>query len=265
MQRTIRRVGLMACLSIGAYGQAAAPGPEFEVASVRLNQSRNRGSIEFPPGRERFTATNIPLAAIIMVAYNLTVRQISGSSPILGERYDIAAKADHTVRPDEMLRMLQALLANRFKLVVRLETREVPVWALTVGKGGPKLRQSDAVITEAAVPRTPARAGGTEPRSGYLIFKNESMPDFAWALSRTAAIGDRVVVDQTGLKGNYDFDLIFERDSPPPVGSDVREPSPQQGASIFSAIQEQLGLKLEAARAPVEFLIVEHVERPTEN
>jgi uncharacterized protein (TIGR03435 family) len=91
------------------------------------------------------------------------------------------------------------------------------------------------------------------------------MSDFAWALSRMAGIGDRVVVDNTGLKGRYDFDLAFERDRATAAGADGRAPTIREGPSIFSAVQEQLGIKLESTKAPVEFLIVEHVERPTEN
>jgi uncharacterized protein (TIGR03435 family) len=265
MKRVIAGASLMVCLAFGAYGQDETHRPVFAVASIRPNRSRDRGSMEFPKGRERFLATNMPLAAIVMVAYNLTVRQISGSSPLLGERYDIVAKAEHPAGPDEMLRMLQTLLADRFQLVVRRETREVPVWVLTVAKGGPKLHESDLPPGEGAGPRTPERAGGTEPRSGHLIFRNESMADFAWALSRTAAVGDRVVVDRTGLRANYDFELTFVRDSPPSTATGVSDPAAREGPGIFSALQEQLGLKLEAAKAPVEFVIVEHVERPTEN
>jgi uncharacterized protein (TIGR03435 family) len=216
--------------------------------------------MEFPNGRERFTATNMPLGAIILVAYDVTVRQLSGSDPLLSERYDIVAKAEHPAGRDEMQRMLQGLLRERFHLVVRRENREVPVWALTVGKGGPKLRVSDRPDTDSASPRTPARAGGSEQGSGHLIFRSESMADFAWALSRTAATGDRVVVDETGLKERYDFELIFERERAP-AGADVRETGP----TIFSALEEQLGLKLESKKRPVEFLVVEHVERPSEN
>jgi uncharacterized protein (TIGR03435 family) len=92
------------------------------------------------------------------------------------------------------------------------------------------------------------------------------MPDFAWALSRMAGIGDRVVVDHTGLKGNYDFELKFGRESGPPAGADVREVATRiEDPSIFSALQEQLGLKLESRRAPVKFLIIDHVEKPSEN
>jgi uncharacterized protein (TIGR03435 family) len=258
MGRILAALSLITFLPFGAAAQNA-----FEVASVRPNRTRDRGSMEFPKGRERFTATNMPLAAIILVAYDITVRQLSGSDPLLSERYDIAATAEHAVGRDEMLRMLQALLVERFHLVVRRETREVPVYALTVARGGPKLHRSDLAEDDARVPRTPARAGGTEQRSGYLIFKGESMPDFAWALSRTVATGDRVVVDQTGLSGIYDFELSFERETAP-AGADVRETG-LQGPSIFSALEEQFGLKLEPRRAPVEFLVIEHVERPTAN
>jgi uncharacterized protein (TIGR03435 family) len=255
MGRVLATVSLIACLPLGAVGQSA-----FEVASVRPNRTRDRGSMEFPKGGERFTATNMPLAAIVLVAYGITVRQLSGSDPLLSERYDVAAKAERAVRPDEMLRMLQMLLRERFRLVVRRETREVPVYALTLGKGGPKFHRSDLPEGLVPAPRTPATAGGSEIRSGYLIFKSESMPDFAWALSRTAAIGDRVVVDRTGLPERYDFELTWDRESAP-VGTEIREAGP----SIFSALQEQLGLKLESIKAPVEFLIVEHVERPSAN
>jgi len=262
MGRAIAFASLIGLLSCGVSGQVATAPPVFEVASVRLNQTGTRGgTMDFPKGGERFTATNMPLGALILIAYNVTVRQLSGPGAGLSEKYDVAAKAEHAVKPDEMLRMLQALLADRFKLVVRRETREVPVWALTIGKGGPKLHQSDPPESEAATPRTPSHAGGTEARSGHLVFKDESMPDFAWALSRTAGSGDRMVVDHTGLKGNYDFELTFERDSGP-VGADVRD---LEGSPIFSALQEQLGLKLESKKAPVEFLIIEHVEQPSEN
>jgi uncharacterized protein (TIGR03435 family) len=265
MGRTI--ASLIVLLSIRAYSQIPPPPSAFEVASVRLNKTGTRGnSMDFSKGGERFTATNMPLGALILVAYNITVRQLSGPCAFLSEKYDIAAKAEHAVSPDETLRMLQTLLVDRFKLVVRRETKEVPVYALTIAKGGPKLRQSDPPESANPAPRIPSHAGGTEPRSGHLIFKNESMSDFAWALSRTAATGDRVVVDNTGLKGNYDFELTFERDRAPAVGADVREPAaPLQGPSIFSALEEQLGLKLESKKAPVEFLIIDHVEKPSGN
>ena len=210
--------------------------------------------MEFSKGGERFTMTNLPLGALILVAYDITVRQLSGPGEFLSQRYDISARTEHPVEMADRLRMLQALLADRFSLTVRRERKVVPVYALAVGKHGPKLRESEP--TEGAVNNLhiPSRVGGAEVRGGY-VFRNESMDDFAWALSRMAGIGDRVVVDGTGLNGTYDFELMFDRD-----GAAARE-----NPSIFTALEEQLGLKLESKKAPVEFLVVDHLERPSEN
>jgi uncharacterized protein (TIGR03435 family) len=252
----------------GAESQVAAPSSVFDVASVRVNKSGSPrgGSMEFSTGGERFTATNVPLGALLLTAYNITVRQISVPVSFPEERYDVAAKTEHAASPDEMLRMLQALLVDRFRLVVHRDVREVPVYALVIGKGGQKLRESGRAAGEGTTPRIPSRTGGTEPGSGHLIFKDESMSDFAWALSRMAGIGDRVVVDNTGLKGTYDFELTFERDSVPVPAGDLRGGEMRlEGSSVFLALQEQLGLKLEAKKATVEFLIVDHVEKPSEN
>ena len=242
---------LIACLSPGVWSQIGT----FEVASIRLNKSGTRGgSIDFSRGGERFTATNMPLGALVLTAYNITVRQISGGGEFLSEKYDVVAKAEHPVSAEEMTRMLRALLQARFKMVVRRETREVPVYALIVGKNGPKLRRSEAPENARPTPRNVSLAGGAEPARGHLAFRNESMPDFAWALSRTGGIGDRVVVDNTGPPGSYDFELTFGHES------DGGDPPP-----LFTALQEQLGLKLESRKAPVEFVIIEHLERPSAN
>jgi uncharacterized protein (TIGR03435 family) len=263
MEPILVRSSLLALLSFVACGQVPAPPPVFEVASVKLNGAAIRGSVEFSKGGERFTAVNMPLGALLLIAYHVTVRQLLGPEQAFSERYDVLAKAEYPVSANEMLNMLQALLVERFKLAVRRETREVPVFALTIAKGGPRLRLGDPPESGAAAIRTPARAGGAESASGHLTFKNESMPDFAWALSRMAGIGDRVVVDNTGLDGAYDFELAFERDASP--GSDGREPGARLGPTLFSALQEQLGLKLESKKAPVEFIVIGHVDRPSAN
>ena len=127
MGRMIASASLIAFMSFGACGQVATAPPVFEVASVRLNKTGMRGgSMDFSKGGERFTATNMPLGALVLIAYKITVRQLSGPGALLSEKYDVAAKAEHAVSPDEMLRMLQALLVERFKLIVRQETKEVP-------------------------------------------------------------------------------------------------------------------------------------------
>jgi bla regulator protein blaR1 len=252
-------------VTLAAFAQTAAPTTTFEVASIKLSRPGTRGgSMEFPPGGERFTATNMPFGAFVLIAYDITVRQLSGPGEFLSQQYDIQAKAEHAVKRDEMLRMLRALLADRFKLVVRQETKEAPVFALSVGKGGPKLRLSSLPEGESGSPRTPSRAGGTELKSGHLVFRDESMADFAWALSRMGGIGDLIVVDQTGLEGRYDFELVFERDNVPMAGGGEPAARPEAPA-LFAALQEQLGLKVESKKAMIEFLTIEHVERPSEN
>jgi uncharacterized protein (TIGR03435 family) len=260
MRQTIVGAGLLVLFSMGAPCQ-----PAFEVASVKPDRTGVRGSMEFSSSRDRFTATDMPLGALILVAYNITVRQLSGPGEVLSARFDIAAKAEHPVSADAMMHMLQSLLADRFKLVIHRERREVPVYALRIGKGGPKLKPSDLPPGAGVVPRTPSTAGGSESAGGHLAFKDESMPDFAWALSRMAGIGDRVVVDETGLKGKYDFQLTLERDSAPPAGADAHGPAATLGPPIFSAPREQLGLQLESSKALVEFLVVDHAEQPAEN
>ena len=196
--------------------------------------------------------TNMGLGPLILVAYNITVRQLDGAELLGFERYDIAAKAERPATRDEMLAMLRRLLAERFRLTVRHERREVPVYALTVAKGGPTLKPSRTAEKDGGTPLVPAHAGGSEAETGHLLFENESMSEFAWALSRTQATGDRVVVDQTALPGTYDFELKWVREG-------------AEGPSIFEALSEQLGLKLEPKKAPVELVVIEHVERPTEN
>jgi uncharacterized protein (TIGR03435 family) len=158
------------------------------------------------------------------------------------------------VKRDEMLRLLQSLLEERFKLVLRREKKEFPGYALVVEQAGPRLHASDAPHSDDAAPLNPYRARGLEPSAGYLVFKNETMPDFAWRLSTLVILGGRVVVDKTGLDGRYDFDLKFAPDSPN-----------ADGPSIFTAIREQLGLRLEARKIPLEVLSVERAERPTDN
>jgi len=250
--RVTRVAVAMAVLCGAAWGQ------RFDVASIKPNRARGASTIEFEIGGQRFSATNMPLGALILVAYDITVRQLSGPGEALSERYDVLAKAERPIKAGELRQMLQALLADRFRLRVRRETREVPVFALTLAKGGPKLRHSDQSEADAAARRTPAAAGGTESGRGRYIFKNESMADFAWALTRMAGISDRVVVDQTALNGRYDFELAFEREDA--AGGDG-----SQGPSIFAAVQERLGLRLVPSKAPVEFIIVDRVEKPSEN
>jgi uncharacterized protein (TIGR03435 family) len=227
----------------------------FDVASVKPNKTGGRGGYPgLAPGGQRFTATNLPLLALIMLAYNVTPRQISGVPRFFDtEAYDIEAKCDHPIKQEQALRMLQTLLADRFKLTLHRETKEQPIYALVVGKGVPKLQESQEESTPDA-----------QRTSRGFVYKRSSMSVLTLILSQQL---DRTVVDKTGLNGRYDFSLEYERER---VGRGVvegREPAPNPDGlpSIFIAVQEQLGLKLESQKGPVEFLVVDHADKPSEN
>jgi uncharacterized protein (TIGR03435 family) len=218
--------------------------PSFEVASVKLNKSgvREGSRINFYEG-QRFTANDYMPGALIMSAYDLGLQQLSGpNGPLFEDRYDIDAKPDHPVSPTLMKRMLQSLLEERFKLRLRREIRQVPVYALVVGKDGPKFHESS---------RGPNDGPVADFSSGKPLLKNSAMSDLVMSLS--PRVPDRIVVDRTGLKGRYDLEYGWYLA--------LRDPD---APSIFTAIQV-LGLKLEPQKSPVEFFVVDHVERPSEN
>ncbi len=236
--------------------------PKFEVASIRpIKAAKGIANMDFPPGGERFAATNVPLSMLIVTAYNVTFQQLSwqrSAFPVLNEKFDVQAKADHPVSRGQMLGLLQNLLADRFKLVLRRDTKPLDAYVLVVDKGGPNLHFSNLTHNNQPPPLNPYRARGAEPSSGDLVFKDESMADFAWRLSTLVVLSGRIVVDKTGLDGYYDFELKF--------GPEPTVPSPAaDGPSIFTALREQLGLRLDPRKVPLDVLYVERAERPAEN
>jgi uncharacterized protein (TIGR03435 family) len=265
---------------------AAAPPPSFEVASIKPNHSGEmRFFMSWQPGR--FTATGMTVRFLITAAYDVKDFQVSGGPGwINSDRYDIDAKEPDSVAeqmeklPREQQRkwaqsMLQSLLADRFKLKLTRGTKEMPAYALVVTKNGPKLQQAKPVDTPADAPNPPAgrpRGPMMRMRPGELTGQGVALSFLASMLSQQLG---RTVVDQTGLKGNYDFTLKWTPEpgegmmlggpgggGPPPENA---PPPDTSGPSIFTAIQEQLGLKLEPTKAPAEVLVVDHVEKPSEN
>ncbi len=241
-----------------AQSQAGTPAnaPSFEVASVKPDKSGNNGSHwRGNDSAGKITAVNISLRDIVKYAYGVRDYQISGPDWIKSERYDIAVEAAGPTKQEELERMMQMLLAERFKLALHREEKVLPVYALVVAKSGLKVKavQSD---------------GHTSSNStrGHLTSQNASMSKFAEVLSRHT---DRPVVDQTGVKGAYDFKLEWTPDdkpSRPPEQADGIVTNETSAPSIFTALQEQLGLKLEARKAPVDILVIDHAEKvPTEN
>jgi uncharacterized protein (TIGR03435 family) len=267
----IAKAILIVLLAPALYAQTTtneAARPAFEVASIKPNKSGATGASIRPSGAGGLTATNQTVRNLIRNAYNIQPYQfVGGPSWIDEDRFDIVAKmadADVPARMSQepfMLR-LQTLLADRFKLVVRREKREAPVFALVTArkdaKLGPGLRAASGVCEEAARANTPrpAPVSPTERPCGIRVTMGKVMAgglliqDFARNMS---GIVNRFILDKTGLTGRYDLDLEW---TPDPT-ADVA------GPSIFTAFEEQLGLKLESTRAPIDALIIDSVERPT--
>lgn len=249
---------LAAAMLLAAIATAAAQEvPTFEVASVKASAPGGRGGIvRMLPGNQTYIANNVPLRLIMTVAYSVTDRQISGGPDWINtDRWDINAKADRRYTSDELHAMLARLLEDRFQLQVRHEKREMAVYALTVDKGGPKMAEHDPADLDHP-PFGPGPGGrGTSGRNVQMSF-------FAFMLSRLL---DRNVIDRTGLTKYYDLTLDFVRDVPPQPEAAPGEPQRPDGPSVFTAVREQLGLRLEPAKGPVEFLVIERAERPSQN
>ena len=204
------------------------------------------------PGGERLMARNMPLIWLIGEAYRVPNRQISGLPDGFGN-YDIEAKADRPVSRAQMMLMLRSLLEDRFKLVVRRETKEMNARVLVVAKGGPKMDEN----------RDGAELAMRKISGNKMSYHNMRMSLFANVL---AGAVDDTVVDGTGLTGSYDFTLEYYS-GPGGVGvKEGREPAPDpNGASLEAALRDQLGLRLESRKGPVEMLIVDHIERLSGN
>ncbi|MBV9504366.1 MAG: TIGR03435 family protein [Acidobacteriia bacterium] len=261
----------------------AKPRPAFEVASVKANKSGQGFIAVRPSPGGRFTITNAPLRVLITLAYRLKDFQVSGGPGwISSDRFDITAKAEGNAKFEEMLPMLQTLLESRFQLKIHRDTKEVPVYALVVSKPG-KLHQSEGECPAATGPPPPPEPGKPPglPCGGIFMFPGRfggekiSISQLVDSLSR---LSGRVVLDKTGLTGRYDVSLEYTPDSaqlkPPPGGPPDAGPPPglpplppidPNGPSLFTALQEQLGLKLESQKGPVEMLVIDSVQQPSED
>jgi uncharacterized protein (TIGR03435 family) len=231
-------------------------GQSFEVASLKPGTPHTQSTMSPLPGGERFMARNMPLVWLVSAAYSVSMRQISGlPSELANQGYDIEAKAEHPVDREQMMRMLKTLLEDRFKLVARRETRELKAHVLVIAMGGPKVAEN----------RDGAELAMRKITGNKASYHNISMPQFANILAFDDEVDD-TVVDGTGLKGSYDFTLDYYRG---PGGAGVkegREPAPDpNGPSLETALRDQLGLKLELRKGPVEMLMIDHIERPSGN
>ena len=252
MTRTVLCAGLLATVTL--HGQT--PGPlAFEVASIKPNNSGSTRSGSSISSTGRYEGTNLTLHGLIQDAYRVREFQIVGGPDwIKGDRFDVIGKPSETAPSESLRDMLRTLLADRFKLVVHQEIREQPVYALTLAQTEGKLGQGLV-----AVDCSQRLCGNTNTNesngSGTVKGTGLTMEDLAgWTANRV----DRAVINRTGLSGTYDVDLKYT--SPRPGIAPTND-----APSLFTALQEQLGLKLEGSRGPVEFIVIDHVERPSEN
>jgi uncharacterized protein (TIGR03435 family) len=262
-----------------AQTPAAGPLPSFEAASIKRNTSGQPGA-SFGPRGSQLVVVNNTLFNIIRNAWGIQANQILGGPDWVrseGERFDITAKVPEGTRPDQMLLMMQALLAERFKLKVHRDTREVPVYALVMArpdrKLGPQIMPASfdcnalrAAIARGERPTLPPPNGdrpvcGARTVPGRFLIGGYPMADFGRNLS--SFVGGRPVVDRTGLTGTYDLELTWTPEAPP-AGREGAPAVPfdPNGPSLFTALQEQLGLKLEATTGPVEVLVIDSADRP---
>ena len=260
----------------------------FEVASIKPNHSADmRMMIRFMPGGLRTTGSTVK--RLITLAYNVRDFQVSGGpSWIDTDKFDIDAKESDALaeeleklppdeRPVKMGMLVQSLLADRFGLKVSHASKDLPVYALVVAKNGPKIQVAKPGDTYANGMKGPdgralGHAGMMRVMPGELTGQGVSIQFLAQDLSQRLG---RNVLDQTGLKGSYDFTLKWTPEQGGPgmmglspgagPGPDSPPPPDPSGPSIFTAVQEQLGLKLESTKGPVEIIVIEHVDKPSEN
>jgi uncharacterized protein (TIGR03435 family) len=273
-----------------------AAGQSFDVASVKLNKSGDPGNSNFPlgpgdayvPNGGRFTATGFPLITYIFFAYKLIGNQGQYLVPQLPgwattEHFDIQARVGGNPTKDQMRLMMRALLADRFKLVLHTETREVPVFAFVLakpGKIGPNIQphpsDADCPLTPSASP-TQTIAGGfpllcngvsglrpSERGRTRLGGRNVTIGFIADSLSQGSGLG-RPMIDQTGLTGAFDFTIEFALENRGAVPPNPDSQLDSSGPSLEEALREQLGIKLQAQKGSISVLVLDHVEHPSEN
>jgi bla regulator protein blaR1 len=291
MTRSLLIAGALAAATVfsaaGPFAQQTdtqSPAPTFEAASVKPNKSGDGNNfISRQPGG-RFGATNMPLRALITFAYQLQPLQlVGGPNWIANDRFDIVAKMEGDPPPvlpgsgpDAMMLALRTLLADRFNLIVHRETRELDVYALVMAKPGSK---PGPVLKPSTLDCSPqARRGGPPPAPpgptdtfcglrispGRVQLGGFPLSPFANALQGLAG---RIVIDRSGLTGTWEGTLTYAPDGRgglpggPPPGAQL--PVDSDAPNLFTALQEQFGLKLESTKAPVDVLVIDSVQQPT--
>lgn len=245
-----------------------APRPKFdafEVATVKPADPQGaQGRWIRMQSADRFEAHNHAARTLIAAAYDMSPQAISGGPAwVDSDHWEILAKTPGGVRPNltEQMSMLRQLLADRFRLTSHREPKQLPIYTLSVVKGGPKLKES-TVVPDATPEGPPPPMFVLSPKVVRLPARYVTMGEFASLLQRSPL--DRPVEDRTALTGRYDFDLEFAPDERL-WGGMLSRPDDADKPDLFKALQEQLGLQLEATKGPVDALVIDHIERPSDN
>jgi uncharacterized protein (TIGR03435 family) len=216
-----------------------------------------------PPVGGKFTATNVSLKELIQYAYHMQDFQISGTQGWMNsDRYDVIAKAEDRANEDQIRLMVRSLLAERFKLNVHLDEKQLPQYALVIAKDGLKMPRS---TQDCSVP-----GDRSMPCGGFRLYQRSQLsgrnvPIFE-LIDVLAILTGRYVVNNSGLSGNFDIKLQWSPDETLALGAETNAPPDDPGgASLFTALQQQLGLKLESQRGPVPVLTVDRAEKPPSN
>jgi len=253
---------VLACIGVGTcFAQSATSAPQFDVAAIHPHNPEPHERSHIVSENGRFTTINVDLKSIMQWAYDLPESRIVGGPSWLGSaRWDIEAKSDSALQAqktsdpvaerEQIQQMVQSLLADRFHLAVHKETRELPIYNLVVAKGGAKFLDTKA-------------EGSKFDRWNSRIELQGGDNTVAVLAEELAEVFGRVVVDKTGITGRYKIALTWTPDdrAVPPSGTSAD----QAGPSIYTALEEQLGLKLEPAKGPVQVLVIDSVTQPSAN
>jgi uncharacterized protein (TIGR03435 family) len=253
----VRTGGVLVAFCATLYGQQAGVPPAFEVASIKPSIDPPGSLVGIFESKGRISAKNVTLKRCVRGAYDVPEPQVLGG-PKWAEldRYDIEAKAAGPAGGHELMLMLQTLLADRFKLVLHREQRAIPGYRLVPGKGGLKAQAS-----------APDRGSSGHSQRGRIDAEGCTMDQLALKLAEALHLP---VTDATGIAGRFDLKLEWTPDdlqakAPSPEGGVGNVAAAGTGPSIFAALQEQLGLKLEAGKVPAEILVIDSAEKPSAN
>jgi uncharacterized protein (TIGR03435 family) len=284
-------MAMIAPIAIGSLNvevsraQSTIRQPQFDAASIKPSNSTDHRPLFLVQRDGQLTVANMTVNLLIQSAYGIKGHQISGGPDWMkSDLFDIVATPESSAKPDQLNLMLQSLLTERFQLVMRRDTQEASVYALTTAKEGPKLKEvhdpdpnMDDPLIQNAVNRTKQFGNSSHGRQsivilrrGLLIAQSAKLADLASELSRFLG---RTVVDKTGLARTYDLKLEWQPDGDQvAMFQEMRVPEGHRapaadplGPSLFTALQEQLGLNLESEKGTTEVFVIEHIERPSAN